>query len=471
LDGKIWLFWSAFTNAYPHIHYETYNWSSWSSDKVLVASPDPQQDVAPSIAQLKNGTMVLAFSSNRLGNFDIFLKTYNPGTGWSADKQITADTNDDFVTSLLVASDGRLWIFWDRSFLTGNRSIYVKSYLAGSWTAESILASNPYQNSTPSAYQTNDGKIWVVWSRALDQRFTQVYLYYRTTTDGVNWTPETTLTSTANNDRYPTIMQDSAGTLWLLWNRNLPIPATTSFQEDLFYKTSTDNGATWSAEGQITNDVSNPWNDVQATVAELKDHRLWVFWGSNRDPEGYVNLYYATLGPVLAHDLGITSISTSATMLRLGASFTVTVTLKNLGNYTESYSLTLVGTNTTSITIGTMSGSIAPGASTNLNFVMSNFTSKPGKYTFKATVPPVPSEPANFAFDNTLSTPGKIWFVPPGDVNFDGKANIIDLAIIASVWGSKCGDPNWNPFADLNGDCRITILDLAISAYWFGTVT
>src|SRR6267378_2062243 len=127
-DGRVWLFWAAFDvnnpNAYPHIHYEVYNWSAWSSDTILVSSPDPKQDVAPSAAQLKNGTAILAFSSNRGGSFNIYLKRYNPTSGWSGDGQITTDTDNDMVTSLLVTNDGKLWVFWDRTYLNGTRSIF-----------------------------------------------------------------------------------------------------------------------------------------------------------------------------------------------------------------------------------------------------------------------------------------------------------------------------------------------------------
>jgi len=475
MDGRVWLFWAAFDvnnpNSYPHIHYEVYNWSAWSSDTVLVASPDPKQDVAPSVAQLKNGTAILAFSSNRGGSFNIYLKRYNPATGWSQDAQITTDTDSDMVTSLLVTNDGKLWVFWDRTYSTGSRSIFVKTYNGATWSGETAIATNTYQNSTPSAYQMTDGKIWVVWSKALDQAFTQVYIYYRTTPDGVNWTTEAALTSSSYSDRYPTLMQDTANTTWLVWNRRLPISGTTFFQNDLFYKTSTNNGAAWSPDVQITNNYTNQTNDQQPTLAEMKDHHLWLFWSSNRNPEDYTNLYYATLGPVLAHDLAVTSVSVSPTLLRMGQPVTITVTVQNLGNFTENFTVNLVATNSSTWNVGSKSTIVTPGSLATVSFVSSNFTSKPGKYLFTASVPGVPGEIPILQVDNTRSSAGKAWLVPPGDVDFNGKVNLFDLATVDHYYGLTCASPGWYPFADLDYNCRINLFDLAICDFWVGTIT
>jgi subtilase family serine protease len=56
-----------------------------------------------------------------------------------------------------------------------------------------------------------------------------------------------------------------------------------------------------------------------------------------------------------------------------------------------------------------------------------------------------------------------------GDLNDDGKVNIIDIAIVAKAFGKKHGDPDWNPSADLNNDKVINIVDIAIVAREFGS--
>jgi hypothetical protein len=56
----------------------------------------------------------------------------------------------------------------------------------------------------------------------------------------------------------------------------------------------------------------------------------------------------------------------------------------------------------------------------------------------------------------------------PGDINGDGVVDIYDALLASTAFGSKPGDPNWNPAADLNGDGIIDIYDMIILAGHFG---
>jgi hypothetical protein len=55
-----------------------------------------------------------------------------------------------------------------------------------------------------------------------------------------------------------------------------------------------------------------------------------------------------------------------------------------------------------------------------------------------------------------------------GDITHDGKVGLQDLQIIAAAYGSRPGDPNWNPAADLNKDGVVNLLDLVIVAEEYG---
>lgn len=48
-----------------------------------------------------------------------------------------------------------------------------------------------------------------------------------------------------------------------------------------------------------------------------------------------------------------------------------------------------------------------------------------------------------------------------GDVNRDCEVNIFDLAAVGLAYGSRPGDANWNPGADVTGDGIVNIFDLA----------
>lgn len=55
-----------------------------------------------------------------------------------------------------------------------------------------------------------------------------------------------------------------------------------------------------------------------------------------------------------------------------------------------------------------------------------------------------------------------------GDINGDGSVDIFDVVILAKAFGTKPGDPNWNPNADLNSDGQVDIFDVVTIAKNFG---
>lgn len=47
-----------------------------------------------------------------------------------------------------------------------------------------------------------------------------------------------------------------------------------------------------------------------------------------------------------------------------------------------------------------------------------------------------------------------------GDVNWDGTIDGYDSDLLRAAYGSRLGDPNWNPDADLNGDGIVDLRDM-----------
>jgi parallel beta-helix repeat protein len=55
-----------------------------------------------------------------------------------------------------------------------------------------------------------------------------------------------------------------------------------------------------------------------------------------------------------------------------------------------------------------------------------------------------------------------------GDLNYDGKVDITDIAMASQAFGSYPGHPRWNPLADVNNDSRVDIYDIARVCADFG---
>jgi hypothetical protein len=58
-----------------------------------------------------------------------------------------------------------------------------------------------------------------------------------------------------------------------------------------------------------------------------------------------------------------------------------------------------------------------------------------------------------------------------GDINADGIVDIYDAIMVASAFGSKPGNKNWNPKADINHDGVVDIYDALIMAKNYGIRT
>lgn len=58
-----------------------------------------------------------------------------------------------------------------------------------------------------------------------------------------------------------------------------------------------------------------------------------------------------------------------------------------------------------------------------------------------------------------------------GDLNHDGKIDMKDIAAVARAFGSRPGDPLWNPAADFDNSGKVDMKDIAIVARAFGIIT
>jgi hypothetical protein len=488
LDGAAVVFWEniPFSNgkiSNPVINYRTSNYPSptysslnWSASQTLVSTP-LSQNVAPAVSQARNGTIYLSFASNRTGNFDIFLKRYSPSTGWYAEQQQTLNPADEVISSPLAASDGSLWLFWDRTLSATSANIFYKVWRSGSWGPETPFTSegSTIENVQPSAFQMNDGSIWVVWSR-MDTVSNLTHVYYEVYRNG-SWSSALPLTSNANPDQHPHIVQDQNSTIWVAWNRELPVSLNV-FQNDIFYTYSVNNGASFIPEVNLTNDTGCAVcpEDIQPSLAQWKDGRVYLFWASNRDPQNYWDLFYDTTNPQPFHHMAVTALSASPMTIRLSgapsvtAVITVNVTVTNWGTFPESFWLFVKATNVSSRTIAAQYLSLGAGQVMSLSIIWNTNGVMPAKYRLSANIVAPANEQQIVTGDNTM-TGGVLWLVPPGDITMDGRVDILDGAAVAYAFGSRPGGPFWNPQADLTGDGVVDILDASIVALWFGTVT
>ena len=184
--------------------------------------------------------------------------------------------------------------------------------------------------------------------------------------------------------------------------------------------------------------------DLQPSLAQWKDGRVYLFWATNRDPQNYWDLYYATTNPQPFHDIAVKALSSGPSKLKPNNLVMINVTVANLGTFPESFWLFVRATNTTAWTVAVQFLSLAAGQTMPMSINWNTSGMRPAKYQMSATIVPSQTENLIQTGDNYLAG-GQVWLIPPGDVNLDGRVDISDLSIVALAYHSIRGSPNWNP--------------------------
>jgi hypothetical protein len=166
------------------------------------------------------------------------------------------------------------------------------------------------------------------------------------------------------------------------------------------------------------------------------------------------------------HDVAVTNVTADRTWVYQGRTVNINVTVWDNGDFPENATVTLYYNITAGNVVGVQNVTLLSGQNVTLTFVW-NTVGVPICYT-NYTLTAVATIPADYTpADNTLQG-GNITVRFMGDINGDGKVDIIDIHIAALAYGSRPGMPNWNPDADINGDGKIDIRDIALIAKNYG---
>ena len=448
-DGRIWVVWQAKRAQDFDIYYKIYDWTLWTNDRRLLS--DLGHDINPSIIQADNGTIWVFWASNRHDNYDIFYKTSSDnGDSWTGSLQLTTDTNDDTSPAAVQDRNGAIWLVWQRD-LAANDEIFYRIY-NGSWSNEMQLTTDPAVDRLPSITETRDGRIWIFWGSFRAEVFEIFYRIYNG-----SWSNEMQLTASDKVDIDPTVVQDRNGTIWVVWTSHEPV---ITWQDDLYYKTSSDNGLTWSDRVQLTSD---PLDDMWASIIQVSDKKIWVVWTSSRN-DNY-DVYYKTSDEIIIHDVAVTGISTNPhDQVYRNETVHINVDVKNKGDFTESFTVTC---NVSSTILESRPVTLSAGNSTVLVFEWNTSGYDFGTYIISATASSVPGESLINTADNTLSE-GTMNVKIHGDIDGDGQVYIADLTTLGDAYGSTLNGSEWNSEADINRDNIVDVFDLQIVGKNYG---
>jgi len=177
------------------------------------------------------------------------------------------------------------------------------------------------------------------------------------------------------------------------------------------------------------------------TVLDLHDTNISDPSG-NSMPHEVEDGFFATL----LRDVAIAFVNiTSSNKVYSGRIATIEVTAMNRGNMTaETFNVTLYYDDNP---IETQPVTIDPWTNVTLTFSWNTTgLSECSNFTIWAEASEVPYE---VNLDNNIFTDGWVKIKMLGDINGDGKVDLYDAVSLGIAYGSREGDPEWNPEADL----------------------
>jgi outer membrane protein assembly factor BamB len=163
------------------------------------------------------------------------------------------------------------------------------------------------------------------------------------------------------------------------------------------------------------------------------------------------------------HDIAVTTVSPFKTTVGQGYTINANVTVSNVGDYTETFNVTIYANDTaleTKEAIALPSGNV-----TQLTFTWNASGFAYGNYSITAHASPVANEPYT---TNNKRTDGWVTVTIPGDLNVDEKVDIYDAILLVGCFSPDRYVPHWNPNRDINNDGTIDIYDAMILANNYG---
>lgn len=209
---------------------------------------------------------------------------------WSGVIQFTTDISYDTSPAMTQTKDKRIWMFWASNPPPSYEYDIFYNYTdnQGRWSKAYRLTTDSHtagaRDEAPAAVTTREGKVWVFFETNRTGPPGNVDIYYKTSTNnGATWSYNQPVGDIPSSfyDKRPSAMQDHTGSIWVVWYSGRD--GNTELYYNIF------DGTWWGLDQRLTN---NPNPDQYPCILQDDLGKIWVFWSAKRG--SHFALYYKT---------------------------------------------------------------------------------------------------------------------------------------------------------------------------------
>jgi len=249
----------------------------WTAAKKLTSNSGASYN--PDIAVDSNDHIHLVWEDNTPGNPEIYYKnSTDGGTSWIT-KRLTYNSDGSYVPTIAVDASDHIHVVWE-DYTPGTSEIFYKKSTDGgkNWTTKRLTWNSGYSSRPVLAIDSNS-HIHMVWEDGSTPVKSEIF-YKRSTDGGVNWTTMR-LTYNSGWSGAPTLAIDSSNHIYVVWHDDSP------GNQEIYYKRSTDGGTSWTTKRLTWTSGGSYKPNIFVTSNKGHIHVVW-----EDDTPGNFEIYY-----------------------------------------------------------------------------------------------------------------------------------------------------------------------------------
>jgi hypothetical protein len=200
-----------------HLYFNYKSGGSWSTSRAL---PVDNGTYIPEIDVDGNGHAHLIWIKRRRNSSIVWYSSNSNPTNinsWTEAISISGESNEDWCEPDIAVDDqGNVYITWIQN-KNGNREIYVRSRINGSWGDRKNVSNTPGKSYLPRiAVNRITGDAFVVWQERINGK-RQIYFNH---SQGGNWSKAIGLTNNSSDSIEPDIFVDDSNEVHVVYSDN-----------------------------------------------------------------------------------------------------------------------------------------------------------------------------------------------------------------------------------------------------------